>query len=81
MANTTTTIRKASSNSITPKGDGNLPVPLPLAAKSSVQIPLPRKGTETYSSICKTTTLPSRSNSITPKGDGNPTSPQQYQRV
>ena len=38
---------------------------------SSVQIPLPRKGTETASKVYKTAYQRLCSNSITPKGDGN----------
>ena len=58
------------SNSITPQGDGNLEA-LATNCFLQVQIPLPRKGTETLE--IHTSTQPQRlgSNSITPQGDGN----------
>ena len=61
------------SNSITPRGDGNLHRnPLRIFVRVEVQIPLPREGTETLTVIAVVSTkLVAGSNSITPRGDGN----------
>ena len=58
------------SNSITPQGDGNNLAPKSAPLNGMVQIPLPRKGTETPRSDASLFWSPC-SNSITPQGDGN----------
>ena len=63
------------SNSITPQGDGNVsPEDCQVLRTVKVQIPLPRKGTETREHAATLThAVCQSSNSITPQGDGNTT--------